>query len=101
MNLNTKCIFFLNQPKQILSTFASLSSLNDKLSLDSSRTHFQMSHRISGQPSRRLVVSNAASSSPSLSGGFPGTHKRIVTFFLLALVHELPLIVQISIDESL
>ncbi|CAL9220333.1 unnamed protein product [Arabidopsis halleri] len=69
MNLNTTCIFFLNQPKQILSTFASL-SLNDKLSLDSSRTHFQMSRQISGQPSRRLIVSNAASS-PSLSGGFP------------------------------
>ncbi|XP_010491696.1 PREDICTED: uncharacterized protein LOC104769206 [Camelina sativa] len=65
MNINT----FLNQPKQILVPPASL-SLNDKLTLDSSRTHFQMSRLISVQPSRRLIVSNAASSSPSLSGGF-------------------------------
>ncbi|XP_019096644.1 PREDICTED: uncharacterized protein LOC104764801 [Camelina sativa] len=69
MNINTKCIFFLNQPKQILFTPTSL-SLNDKLTLYSSRTHFQMSRLISIQPSRRLIISNAASSSPSLSGGF-------------------------------
>lgn len=73
MNINTTGIFFLNQqPKQILINTVSL-SFNDKLSLDFSRTHFQMSRRISGQTSRRLIVSNAAASSPSFSGGSPGS----------------------------
>jgi len=78
MNLNTTCIFFLNQPKQTLSTL----SLSDKFSSDSSRTHFQMSRQISGQPSRRLIVSNAASS-PSLSGGFPGFLQKLFLSFYL------------------
>ncbi|KAJ0263758.1 Alpha/beta-Hydrolases superfamily protein [Hirschfeldia incana] len=69
--LNTKCIFFLHQPKQSIITFSSLSSFNAKLSLDSTRTNFQMSScLISGQsfrrPGKRFIVSNAAS--PSLSG---------------------------------
>ncbi|CAH2054138.1 unnamed protein product, partial [Thlaspi arvense] len=72
MNLNTTGILLLNQPKQILITFASLSFINNKLTLGSSRTHFQMSHRIFGKSSRRpanrFIVSNAAASSPSLSG---------------------------------
>ncbi|KAL1187879.1 hypothetical protein V5N11_015839 [Cardamine amara subsp. amara] len=79
MNLNTTYICFLNQPKQIFSTFAFL-SFNNKLSLDSSRTHFQMFHRISGQSSRRpahrFIVSNAAASSASLSGSSDGVAQR-------------------------
>lgn len=68
--LNTKCIFFLHQPKQSIITFSTSLSFNAKLSLDSSRTNFQMSCLISGRsfrrPAKRFIVSNAAS--PSLSG---------------------------------
>ncbi|ESQ48953.1 hypothetical protein EUTSA_v10020632mg [Eutrema salsugineum] len=67
MNLNTTGVFLLNQPKQILSTLASV-SFNNNISLDSPRTHFKMSHSISGQSSaKRFIVSNAAASSPSPS----------------------------------
>ncbi|RID64025.1 hypothetical protein BRARA_E02984 [Brassica rapa] len=71
MNLlnTTTRIFFLHQPKQSIITPSSL-SFNAKLSLDSSKTNFQMSCLISGQsfrrPAKRFIVSNAAS--PSLSG---------------------------------
>ncbi|CAN8259803.1 unnamed protein product [Cochlearia groenlandica] len=75
--LNTTSHFFLYQPKQILITSSSLSLNNNKLRLDSSKTHSLMSHRISGdlsrRPASRFIVSNAASSSPSLSGS-PGQY---------------------------
>ncbi|KAL0743970.1 hypothetical protein Bca4012_085483 [Brassica carinata] len=66
--LNTKCIFFLHQPKQSIVTLSSL-SFNAKLTLDSSRNNFQMSCLVSGQsfrrPGKRFIVSNAASLSGS------------------------------------
>uniref|UniRef100_A0A1J3IPS4 2-hydroxy-6-oxononadienedioate/2-hydroxy-6-oxononatrienedioate hydrolase n=1 Tax=Noccaea caerulescens TaxID=107243 RepID=A0A1J3IPS4_NOCCA len=70
--LNTTGIFFLHQPKQIHINFSALSFNNSKLSLSTSRAHIQVFRQISGQPSRRpvnrFIVSNAAASSPSLSG---------------------------------
>lgn len=75
--LNTKCIFFLQQPKQSIITFSTSLSFNAKLSLDSSRTNFQMSCLIAGRsfrrPAKRFIVSNAAS--PSLSGS-PGLNSK-------------------------
>ena len=87
MNLlnTTTRIFFLHQPKQSIITFSSLSS-NAKLSLDSSRTNFQMPCLISGQsfrrPGKRFIVSNAASPSLSGSPGINSKHVKICSLLL-------------------